>query len=652
MDKLQAHRDTSDINSRLLTEIVFGGKEKRAMYERAVAEAKEVGYVPDLTAPEMSRVDAYSHVYEQSLRFKKTKTIDFMSDNIPDYFLYLNNVHVRGGVGLLMSLHLIMVLGTDEQARQWAPKIASRDWIACYAQTELAHGSDVQNLQTIATFDNKTQEFIIHTPSVDAIKWWPGDLGVSATHGVIMVRLLSNGVDNGVFPLFIQLRDLNTHKVLPGLEIGDIGPKLGYHSKDNGFLRFDNFRVPKSSLLGRYYKIDEEGNFKTVGNPKIIYSSMMESRTALMNMHCAAIFKGLQIVCRYSILRTQFKDEKGVEIPIINYVLQKYKLMKFASRGYAMVFSNLRLARFLKKNAEMVKQNNFDYLQEAHVYLCGYKAYFTWTGVQSYSEMIQAAGGHGFSYYSGLTSALTELFPDTILEGENSLLCLQIARHLLKSIKMVQEGNGSKIKGATQYLKDIDDLLQFSVPLERAELLQHSNLLKGLAKTSAFFVQDAAMAMIQHISSGLDPKEVWNTKMGIRLLSIGKLHSIYTIAYESLAEIGTIQDKRIKEILTEVHLYFLIEIYEEYASFIVQAGAITGEHLATLKEKREELIEFLSPHLLKLCEAYDISDQLLWSAIGHSNGKPYENLYEWAKKYGSLNKFAETGHPAHHRYKL
>lgn len=197
---------------------------------------------------------------------------------------------------------------------------------------------------------------------------------------------------------------------------------------------------------------------------------MMESRTALIGLHCLAIFKNIQIVCRYSCLRKQFKNSEGQEIPIIEYQLQKYKLLKWLSRGFAMVFANQRLKVFLKKNMEMVKKNNFDYLQEAHVYLCGYKAYYTWTSLQACSELIQAAGGHGYSQYSGLTSTLTDLFPDTILEGENSLLCLQISRHLLKSMKHIQDGKAEKVKGATQYLKESDSLSELKLPEDKDSL--------------------------------------------------------------------------------------------------------------------------------------------------------------------------------------
>lgn len=50
----------------------------------------------------------------------------------------------------------------------------------------------------------------------------------------------------------VPIRDFDTHKPLPGVEVGDIGPKMGYSTKDNGYLRFSNVRIPRFNMLSRY----------------------------------------------------------------------------------------------------------------------------------------------------------------------------------------------------------------------------------------------------------------------------------------------------------------------------------------------------------------------------------------------------------------
>lgn len=54
----------------------------------------------------------------------------------------------------------------------------------------------------------------------------------------------------------IPIRDKKTHKLLPGVLIGDCGPKTGLNAIDNGFMMFDNYRVPKDSQLNRISGVD------------------------------------------------------------------------------------------------------------------------------------------------------------------------------------------------------------------------------------------------------------------------------------------------------------------------------------------------------------------------------------------------------------
>lgn len=52
-----------------------------------------------------------------------------------------------------------------------------------------------------------------------------------------MAQLVLDGKVLGVHPFFVQLRSMTDHTPLEGVVIGDIGPKLGFNSTDNGFCR-------------------------------------------------------------------------------------------------------------------------------------------------------------------------------------------------------------------------------------------------------------------------------------------------------------------------------------------------------------------------------------------------------------------------------
>ena len=90
---------------------------------------------------------------------------------------------------------------------------------------------------------------MINTPSITATKWWPGELSVCATHAVLCAKLIIDGDDYGVQFFVIQIRKPQTHEVVEGIEVGDMGTKLGFNSKDNGFIRFKDYRIPRENLV-------------------------------------------------------------------------------------------------------------------------------------------------------------------------------------------------------------------------------------------------------------------------------------------------------------------------------------------------------------------------------------------------------------------
>ena len=70
-------------------------------------------------------------------------------------------------------------------------------------------------------------------------------LGKTSTHVILMAQLITQGQNYGMHAFIVPIRDLETHKQLPGITIGDIGPKFGYNGVDNGFLRFEYVRLRK-----------------------------------------------------------------------------------------------------------------------------------------------------------------------------------------------------------------------------------------------------------------------------------------------------------------------------------------------------------------------------------------------------------------------
>ena len=49
-----------------------------------------------------------------------------------------------------------------------------------------------------------------------------------STHAIVIARLIIKDKDYGIHQFIVPLRDLESHKPLLGITIGDTGPKFGY----------------------------------------------------------------------------------------------------------------------------------------------------------------------------------------------------------------------------------------------------------------------------------------------------------------------------------------------------------------------------------------------------------------------------------------
>jgi acyl-CoA oxidase len=91
-----------------------------------------------------------------------------------------------------------------------------------------------------------------------------------------MAQLIIDGKSYGPHAFVVPIRDLKTHKPLPGVTVGDVGPKFGLNTLDNGFVLFDKVRIPHDYMLAKYsHVVKETGVYERPPNAKIGYGTMV-----------------------------------------------------------------------------------------------------------------------------------------------------------------------------------------------------------------------------------------------------------------------------------------------------------------------------------------------------------------------------------------
>ncbi|POG62924.1 uncharacterized protein OCT59_028044 [Rhizophagus irregularis] len=544
--------------------------------------------------------------------------------------------------------------GTEEQKKKFLIPAKNYQIIGCYAQTELGHGSNVQGLETTSTYIPETDEFEIHSPFLTSSKWWIGGLGRTATHAIVMAQLKSNGKDYGPHPFIVQIRDLETHLPLPGITIGDIGPKFGFNATDNGFMLFEHVRIPRFNMLSKYCQIEKAtGKYISPPNDKINYGIMVLIRSLIVTGVRVTLARAATIAIRYSAIRRQFidkdepkklKDGRIVETSVLDYTMQQYRLFPIIAQSYACFFTSKAMNNLYTKYMEQSSDGNYSLLADIHASSSGLKSLTTTMAVESIEDCRRACGGHGYSSFSGFVKFYQDYLPNTTWEGDNYVLTQQTARYLMKTFRKVtknpkkyasQIGTNPTITYILQYLNEPNQKCMATTPLN---FNNQEFQLKAFRHRIAYLLANA----VDQIDN---QKKSWNSML-VEINRISHAHCQYLLVQNFITALQYNSQQQIndeslnilhnstslKKVMTSLCNLFVLHTMEKDVGEFLESEYLTSSQARLLRTQVYNLLKEIRPNAVSLVDAFLIPDALLSSALGRYDGKVYETMIDWASK--------------------
>jgi acyl-CoA oxidase len=541
---------------------------------------------------------------------------------------------VKAGVQWGLFGGAIENLGTERHHRAYVPRIISLDLLGCFAMTETGHGSDVQALETTATYDASTQEFVIDSPTSTARKDYIGGAAETATVAAVFAQLITpDGQGHGVHCFVVPIRDGEGND-LPGVTTGDCHYKGGLPGVDNGRIQFDHARIPRENLLNKYADVAEDGTYSSpIENPNRRFFTMLgtliRGRVTVGGSAGAAARVALDIATRYALQRRQFKapdDER--EVLLMDYLVHQRRLFPLIARSYALQFAQNELVA-KTHDLQTADDPDLEEQRELESRAAGLKAANTWHTTRAIQEAREACGGAGYLAENRLIALRADTDVFTTFEGDNHVLAQLVAKELLTAyaddikgmspvewVRFAANFAGERVlkrTAAETIIQTILDTRQDNE--EEGSLFNRGTQVKMFEDREQYMLSTVARRL-QGKSKEMSAFDAFNAVQD-HVLHAAQAHIDRIILEAFVAGIDSCEDDEARKVLNMVCDLYALSVMEEDRAWFVEHRFLSTERAKAVTRGVNERCRNLRPYAELLVDGFGIPEQLRYAEMLH-----------------------------------
>ena len=515
------------------------------------------------------------------------------------------------------------MLGGEAQKAELLPVIGSLALPGAFAMSERAHGSNVRDLQTTATLDRETDEWVVLTPTERDHKEWIGGAAAHARTATVFAQLVIGGEGYGVHAFLVPLRDA-AGQILPGVRIEDSGHKMGLNGVDNGRLWFDSVRVPRTNLLDRFAQVTADGTYTSpiASEGKrffVMLGTLVGGRIAVGSAANSAAKAGLTIAVRYGARRRQFGPAGGPEVPLMDYLSHQRRLLPLVATSTGLTFA---LHDLTERFAALPPGGD---TRETESDAAALKSLASWHSTHALQQARETTGGEGYRWTSRIAHRKADADIFTTFEGDNTVLMLQVAKGLLEGYR--REFASLNVAGIVRFLRDrADARLGVVNPVARrnaaAEHLLDPAWHRALfERRERQLLVSAAARLKGRIDRGADSFDAF-VDVQDHLLALAHAHAECLVLTSFQAAVERTADPQLRTVLAlQCALYALTRVEADRAWFLEQS-LFDGNVAKAIRTQVNALLARLRPVCVEAVDAFGIPDALLGSDIAAAIDAP------------------------------